>query len=506
MTQLFDVAVIGGGINGCGIAADAAMRGLSVILIEKDDIASKTSSSSTKLIHGGLRYLEYFNFSLVRKSLHERQILLNMAPHLVKPMPFVLPYKQSLRPSWILRIGLFLYDHLSPGNTLPRSQLVHRSMRAYYFLPLSNQFNKGFLFYDGVTDDARLTLANALQAKKHGALIYTRTELVGANIHHNTWDLQLKTKNGHEQSIHARTIINATGPWVQSINRLLAIPEHHTLSLVKGSHLVVPRLYDGDHAYLLQNDDKRIVFVIPFHGFSMIGTTEVLLADNLDKVTISNEEITYLFQLVSNYFKQTLTSASLITTWSGVRPLLADGDAEMRTMSRDYVFHFTEHPAPAIIIYGGKITTYRQLACEVVDKLQVVFPTLSPSITDKTPLPGAFLGNMNYQQYQTFALKQYRWLDKSVLTRLLSTYGTQTDTLLAGCQKKSELGYHFGHGLYEREVEYLILEEWATECNDILWRRTKLGLLFNSEELDKLSQYLINQSIKQETNPAPYCQ
>jgi glycerol-3-phosphate dehydrogenase len=489
MNQIFDVAVIGGGINGCGIAADAAMRGLSVVLVEKDDLASKTSSSSTKLIHGGLRYLEHYNFALVKKSLDERQLLLKLAPHLVRPIPFVLPYEQSIRPSWFLRAGLFLYDNLSRINKLPKSKLIKRGKESLYFPPLAEEFKKGFLFYDCTTDDARLTITNALQAREHGATILTETELLDTKVSDGLWHLRVKTKNT-EITLIARSVVNAAGPWVESTNERLTIPSQYKMSLVKGSHLVVHKLYEGNHAYLLQNDDKRIVFVIPYHGYSMIGTTDVVFSGNLDDIAISTNEINYLFELAANYFKKQLLRENIINTWSGVRPLIAASTDSPQTISRDYTYHFTMKPAPAVTIYGGKITTYRQLAQEAVNELKAVFPSLPESTTHNSPLPGALWGKMNYKNYRHYAEEQYYWLETNILERFLETYGTRTEALLDECKKTSDLGLHFGNGLYQREVDYLLQEEWATTCDDILWRRTKLGLYFTAESSEPLAYYL----------------
>lgn len=492
MDCLFDVAVIGGGINGCGIAADASIRGLSVVLVEKNDLASHTSSSSTKLIHGGLRYLEHFNFAYVKKSLNERQTLLNMAPHLIHPLAFVLPYEQSLRPAWLLKSGLFLYDNLSRKNRLPKSRLIKRSRNEHYFSPLGTQLNKGFIFYDCATDDARLTVENALQAKQHGATILTNSELVNATISDGLWHLNIN--NG--KCIKTRTVINATGPWALPVNQTLGIASKHHLSLVKGSHLIVPKLYEGNHAYLLQNEDKRVVFVIPWNGFSMIGTTEEVFSNNLDKVSISPDETAYLFKIISRYFNCQLTEANIITTWSGVRPLLSAEGQSPQTLARDYAYNFTTEPAPAISIYGGKLTTYRQLAEDVVNELKAVFPALPKSVTNERPLPGAVFGNRTFDAYRSFAENKYAWLDKTLLNRLLNTYGTNTELLLENCTQQAHLGLHFGCGLYQRETDYLLQREWATTCEDILWRRTKLGLEFSVENKEQLKDYLVKKSIK----------
>ena len=305
---IYDVVIIGGGINGCGCAADAALRGLSVLLCEQDDLASKTSSSSSKLIHGGLRYLEHFHFNLVKKALAERQTLMQLAPFLVRPLALVLPHDKKMRPLWMVRLGLFLYDHLNKKNTLPHSRLIHRLKQTLYFEPLNKDINKGFVFYDGTTDDARLTITNALQAKQHGAKIMTQTALIQASVINNVWQLTFQTASGTPFQVLAKSIINAAGPWVERVNRLLNIPLNHTISLIKGSHIVIPKLYDGEHAYLLQNNDERVVFAIPFHGHTMVGTTDVPLSETLDEVTIESSEIDYLFTLIARFFNKPLTS------------------------------------------------------------------------------------------------------------------------------------------------------------------------------------------------------
>lgn len=490
MDQFFDVAIIGGGINGCGIAADAALRGLSVLLVEKDDLASKTSSSSSKLIHGGLRYLEYYNFSLVKKALDERQILLNLAPHLVHPLPMVLPYQQSMRPYWLLRAGLFLYDNLSRKNKLANTKSIERNTKSPYFIPLSEQFNKGFLFYDCKTDDSRLTIANALQAKEQGAIIRNNTQLIKAETENNLWYLTLKPKKGEEYVIKAKVVINATGPWVESINQLLGIPTRFKISLVKGSHIVVHRLYEGEHAYLLQNQDNRVVFLIPYHGYTLIGTTDVAFDGSPNEVNISSAEVNYLFDLVNSYLKSSLKKKDIINSWSGLRPLLASAGEELKALSRDYASCYTEVPAPAVTIYGGKITTYRKAALETVNLLKPVFPNLKSSLTSITPLPGATVSNWTFADYVEHANEKYYWLESELRERYLSSYGTRSELILNECSKIEDLGRHFGSGLYQVEVNYLLREEWASTCDDILWRRTKLGLNFLPENKLALESYI----------------
>ena len=488
MDRVFDVVIIGGGINGCGCAADAALRGLSVLLVEKDDLASKTSSSSSKLIHGGLRYLEYLDFKLVKKALNERQMLLTLAPHLVHPLAIVLPHEKKMRPAWLLRAGLFLYDQLSRTNKLPHSKLIHRTKRSPWFKPLVERLKKGFLFYDCVTDDARLTIINALQAKEHGATIMTQTALIKAVTDKHQWRLTLQNKSSAPFEVTATTVINATGPWVESVNQLLNIPLQHTMSLIKGSHIVVHKLYEGEHAYLLQHDDNRVVFVIPYHGHTMIGTTDIPFTDKLDDVSIESREIDYLFALVQRYFNKQLHHSDIINTWSGVRPLISAMDKKASALSRDYTWHFAHLPAPSVTIYGGKITTYRQLANDVINQLQTVFPELPDSSTHNTPLPGA----LGFNTYQEQAKEKYYWLNESTLTRYLDSYGTRTELLLAGCTSMTDLGICFTDRLYQIEVDYLIREEWAKTCDDILWRRTKLGLSMDAESQRTLTDYISN--------------
>ncbi len=490
MDHVFDLAIIGGGINGCGCAADAVARGLSVVLCEQDDLASQTSSNSSKLIHGGLRYLEYFDFKLVKKALDEQQTLLQIAPHLVHPQRFILPFRKKTRPLWLLKTGLFIYDHLSRINALPNSQLIRRKTTLDYFQPLQEQFNKGFSFYDCTTDDARLTIANAIQAAEHGASILTKTRLVKAEIRHHGWQLTLQSTTQGLFQINAKAVINATGPWVSAVSELLQIPLQHHMSLVKGSHIVVPKLYEGEHAYMLQHEDKRIVFIIPYHGYTMIGTTDVDYQGALDAVHIDQQEISYLCDLSNYYFKKQITPNDIVYNWSGIRPLLSAIGKKASALSRDYCVRFTQQPAPSLTIYGGKITTYRQLAQQALDALAPVFPNLPPSNTQNMPLPGAIFQNKPLPEYFEYAHQCYHWLDKPLLTHYLENYGTRTDCILANCTKMADLGIRFSAMLYQCEVDYLVHQEWAVTNADILWRRTKLGFNMDADEQTHLSGYL----------------
>ncbi len=499
---IYDLIIIGGGIHGCGCAADAATRGLSVLLCEQDDIASKTSSSSSKLIHGGLRYLEHYELGLVKKSLDEQQILRDIAPHLVHPLAFVLPHDKLSRPRWLLRSGLFLYDHLSQTNNLPNTQYVDRIHQPTLFDPLNMSLTDGFIFYDCKTDDARLTLANALLAKQQGADILPQTALTHALVNAGIWQLTLQPKCGDPIQVQARALINATGPWVQSVNQLLKTPLRYNVSLVKGSHLVIHSLYEGEHGYLLQHKDKRVIFVIPYHGYTLVGTTDQIYTDDLSHMTIAPAEVDYLGDMIKQYFNKPFNKSDLIQTWSGVRSLLSSPDGkDASELSRDYVFDYSDTLAPIITIYSGKLTTYRQLAALAVDKLQAVFKELAPSSSKNTPLPGATHLNMNFDAYQRYAYEKYHWLDDTILKHYLQTYGTLTEHILHACTQPSDLGIAFTELLYEIEVDYLIREEWARCADDILWRRTKLGLGISQEAYQTLHDYcLINQQIHSTKN------
>lgn len=500
MAQLVDVAIIGGGINGCGCAADAALRGLSVVLLEQDDLASKTSSSSTKLIHGGLRYLEYYEFNLVKKALEERQRLLTLAPQIVHPQAFILPYQKTMRPSWFLRLGLFFYDNLSKKNRLPHCQSINRH-NSNYFQPLKHDFKQGFLFYDAAADDARLTVINALQAKKYGASIRPREKVVHTEIINNIWYLTIKPQTGALYQLRAKTLINATGPWVEHTASLTQTILGQKMSLVKGSHIVVPKLYAGSQAYFLQHADKRVIFVIPFHGYSMIGTTDVPFSGDLEQITISDDEINYLLGLTNSYFNTQITAHNIVSSWSGVRPLIAQ-NKKASALSRDYSYEMHSNPAPLISILGGKITTYRQLAEEVIDQLTPFFPSLKKSITKNTPLPGASLRSMDFTQYIVYAQQQYHWLPQQLLNRYMYTYGTNTELILAGCSNTESMGQHFAADLYQVELDYLIQHEWAQSSDDVLMRRTKLGLALKPEERELIQAYIEAKIIARKSNQA----
>jgi len=493
MIEEYDVLVIGGGINGCGIAADAASRNLSVILCEKKDLSNATSSASTKLIHGGLRYLEQFNLQLVRKSLNERQTLQAIAPHLISPLEFVIPLlPNASRSPWFLRLGLFLYDHLSNKNTLPKTKWLTKNSNNLYFSNLQNSINSALSYFDCATDDARLTITNAIQARYFGANIQKHTEFISAQKTDGRWLATLKKSNNQEIKIFTKAIINASGPWVNKIDHLLDVESPYHITLVQGSHIIMPKLYQGNFAYMLQHTDKRIVFVIPYHGYSMIGTTDSHFEGDINNIKITSSEIKYLIEIINNYFKTRFSEKDIIHSWSGVRPLIAEKKKSLKHISRDYKLYLTNGSAPILSIYGGKITTYRQLAQEAVDMLSSVFPNLPPSKTAKTPLPSWYLENTDFVAYCKQAKQKYHWLPDRLLNRYLSSYACLTDLILKNCHTISHLGENFNHGLFAQEVDYLVEHEWATSVEDILWRRTKLGLKFSGVECENLKKYLKN--------------
>jgi glycerol-3-phosphate dehydrogenase len=470
----FDLLVVGGGINGAAIARDAAGRGLDVLLVEKDDLAAHTSAASSKLIHGGLRYLEQYEFALVREALHERAILLRTAPHIVRPLRFVLPDPPGGRPFWLLRIGLFLYDLLRGRDELPRSKALRAPDPA---------LKPGFRlasYWDAIVDDARLVVLNARDAADRGAEIATRTELLSARRDGEAWTAEL---SGGRQ-VRAGMIVNAAGPWVADVlNARLGAGSASGVRLVKGSHMLVPRLWEGDHAYILQQEsDGRVVFALPWHGHSLIGTTDVPVAAPADAI-VSADEITYLCAAANAYFVRPISPADAIWSYAGVRALYDDGAAKAKDVTRDYRLELDPAPGPKLLsVFGGKITTARALALEALDKLGVG----GLRFTALSPLPG---GNVD-AAFNARLAALGTWLPAPVLTRLASAYGTRLDDLLGEAAGIADLGRHFGAGLYEAEVRYLIAAEFARTAEDILWRRTKLGLAMTNGEVAELERSL----------------
>ncbi|ALO47058.1 glycerol-3-phosphate dehydrogenase [Pseudohongiella spirulinae] len=487
-----DLLVIGAGINGAGIAADAAGRGLSVILCDQADIAGATSSSSTKLIHGGLRYLETWQFRLVRESLQEREVLLKAAPHIIWPMRFCLPHHPGLRPKWMIRLGLFLYDHLSRRISLPASSQIKFDAEE----PLQSRYSVGFEYSDCWVDDARLVIMNARQAANHGALVLPRTKCVSLVKAKSTadqspqWSARLVNQLTQQQTeVRARCVINASGPWVdQFVRQTSAVKSQHRIRLVKGSHIVVPRFYSGDESYLLQNSDGRVVFVIPYEqDFCLIGTTEQDYAGDPQQAVISQEEITYLCQLVGEYFNHRITPTDVCHHYAGVRPLMDEDEENASKVSRDYTLELSHDPAPLLSVYGGKITTYRRLAEAVLHKLSPVFGEL-PDWTASACLPGGDFGTQPGLLAEM--TQRYPFVEKGQMSQWIRRYGTLINVMLKDCRDQSDLGTELGPGLFSIEVDYLVRHEWACTAEDVLWRRTKLGLRFSANDVQELTDYI----------------
>jgi len=491
---LYDIAIIGGGVNGCGIARDAAGRGLSVFLAEKDDLASGTSSASTKLIHGGLRYLEYYEFRLVRESLREREVLWAMAPHIIEPLRFILPHMKGLRPAWLIRLGLFLYDHLGGRVLLPGSHFVDLKSDPVG-RPLRSALSKGFEYSDCAVDDARLVILNAQDAAARGAHIRTRTEVTSATRNGDHWVIALKdNQSGKTSSIRARTLVNATGPWIGDVVATrITVPSKARIRMVKGSHIVVPRMFEHDKAYIFQNPDQRIIFAIPYqHDFTLIGTTDIDYRGKPEDVAAGSDEIAYLCQAVSEYFSRAVSPDDVVWSYSGVRPLYDDGKSAAQEATRDYVLERDGSPGGAVVInvFGGKITTYRKLAEEVLGKLKPWLPAMEKAWTAGAALPGGDFPVDGRAALAAQLARQYPEIPTALLNRYARTYGTLSAVILGQSTIVGDLGYHFGAGLYRREVDYLFHNEWAVSAEDIVWRRTKLGLTMSFEEIADLSSWL----------------
>jgi len=484
-----DLIVIGGGVNGAGIAMDAAGRGLKVLLCEMNDLASATSSNSSKLIHGGLRYLEYYEFRLVREALAERESLLRNAPHIMWPLRFRLPHRPHLRPSWMIRAGLFLYDHLAKRDLLPGS----RGIRFESDSPLVSHISRGFEYSDGWVDDARLVVLIAMAARERGADIRTRSRCVKAVRDGEFWAVTLQNSQTGEQETHySRALVNAAGPWVSRLfDETMSAPPPKQIRLVKGSHIVVPRIHDEPQAYILQNEDNRIVFVIPYEdNFSLVGTTDVDYSGDPGEAVISPEETEYLISVVNSHFKHQISASDVVWSYAGVRPLMDDENGSAQKASRDYTFETDAAPgkAPLLSVFGGKITTYRKLAEAATSSLCKFFPAAGPVWTRTATLPG---GDFETQQGLQAALaRQFPWLPVAMARRFVRTYGTLCHYILDGCQSLDDLGPSFGATLHAREVQYLVEHEWARTVEDILWRRTKLGLYLQDAERAKLETYL----------------
>jgi glycerol-3-phosphate dehydrogenase len=486
----YDLAIIGGGINGAGIARDAAGRGLRAILVEQNDLASGTSSASTKLIHGGLRYLEHYAFRLVREALIEREVLLRMAPHIIRPLRFVLPPEKGLRSGPLLRLGLFIYDHLGGRKILPGTQtldLTHHEVG----VPLKRRYKYGFQYSDCWVDDARLVVLNALDARERGADIRTRTKCVRAD-RGDLWRLVLNQR-GRREEITARVLVNAAGPWIGEVSEtILRQPGPCPVRLVKGSHIVVPRLFDHDCAYIFQNPDRRIVFAIPFHGdFTLIGTTDETFTGDPAGVAAQPHEIRYLCAAATHYFRQAITPEDVVWTYSGVRSLYDDGASKPEDVTRDYRLDLDKEygRAPLLTIYGGKITTYRHLAEDALAMLAHFFAHGEPW-TSGTHLPGGDFPVDGLPGQIEMARQRWPFLSDGHVRRLVGAYGTRIARILGAAKNEADLGQRFGADLTEAEIRYLMEQEWAQDADDVLWRRSKLGLRFAPAERDALARFM----------------
>jgi glycerol-3-phosphate dehydrogenase len=495
MSEVLDLFVVGGGINGAGIACDATGRGLKVGLCEMNDFASATSSASSKLIHGGLRYLEHYEFRLVRESLMEREVLLAKMAHIAWPLRFVLPHEPHLRPAWMLRLGLFIYDHLNLKMRLPKTETVDLA-RSSFGAGLKPGFRKGFVYSDGWVDDARLVIGNLRSARDRGAEIHARHRCVSARRVDGLWQVELEeVTTGRRKSLRARGLVNASGPWVKSwLDSVEGVATRKRVKLVKGSHIVVPKLHDGDHAFILQNSDQRIVFVIPYErDFSLIGTTDIAL-DGAEPgpVTISPEEITYLCDLANHYMARKIGPGDVAWSYSGVRPLFDDGSDDPSEVTRDYVLETADEAgkAPLLSVFGGKITTYRRLAEHALEDLRGYYPKMGEAWTHREPLPDGEMPYADFELFMSGLEKAYPKMPPVFLHRLARRHGAGSADVLGDAKTVADLGEHFGGDLYEREADHFMRNEWAQEPEDVLWRRTKEGLHMSPPEREAFAEWM----------------
>lgn len=492
----YDLVVIGGGVNGAGIARDAAGRGLKVLMCEKDDLAQHTSSASTKLVHGGLRYLEHYDFMLVRHALGEREVLLRAAPHIIWPLRFILPHHKALRPRWLIRLGLFLYDHLGGRKLLPASHGVdlkkHEAGKA-----LKNEYTSGFEYSDCWVQDARLVTLNVMDAAERGCDVRVRTECTDIIRGNGEWTVNLHEHlTGQSSSVTARAIVNASGPWVEkTLNLDEEHDSRHGVRLVKGSHVVVPKLFDHPYTYIFQNADNRILFAVPYENdFTLLGTTDVEIHAEPGTEQIEEKEIDYICRNASEYFEQAIKPEQVVWTYTGVRPLYDDASDNASKVTRDYKLDLdTRKGAPILSVYGGKITTFRKLAEQAVDMLKPELGFSEGAWTSPEPLPGGDIPNANFDGFLNECRRQYGWMDSVVLNDYARNYGTRIHKLVGSAQCMDDLGHHFGGPLYQAEVHYLIEHEWARTAADILWRRSKKGLHTPKGTEDVLQQWIDSQ-------------
>lgn len=490
--EIADLFIIGGGINGAGFARDAAGRGLKVILCEKDDLAEGTSSRSGKLVHGGLRYLEYYEFRLVREALIEREVLMNAAPHIIWPLRFVLPHSPEDRPAWLVRLGLFLYDHLGGRRKLPgtRTLDLHRDPEG---VAIKDKYKRGFEYSDCWVDDARLVVLNALDAANHGATVLTRCACISARREDGFWIVMTRNNvTGEQSEYRVRMLINAAGSWVSNvITRVANSNSSRNVRLVKGSHIIVPKFWEGLNAYLIQNHDKRVIFINPYEGDkALIGTTDIQYEGRVEDVFVDDEEVDYLLAAVSRYFKAKLSRDDVLDKFSGVRPLFDDGQGNPSAVTRDYVFDLDETGgAPILNIFGGKITTYRELSERGLAKISKFFPQMGKDWTDKAPLPGGDIQNADFETFREKLKEDYPWMSRSLRQHYGRLYGTLVTKIVGEATDLSGLGQHFGGNFYEAEVLYLVEHEWAKTTEDILWRRTKHKLSLTKDEISVFEKW-----------------
>jgi len=491
---MLDIFIIGGGVNGCGIARDAVGRGFSVALAEMNDLASGTSSRSTKLVHGGLRYLEHYEFRLVRESLMEREVLWASAPHIIHPLRFVLPHHKGLRPAWLLRLGLFLYDHIGGRKRLPKTKTIDLT-RDPAGAPLKGDYRLGFEYSDCWVDDARLVALTARDAAERGARIDTRTRVTNAERVGNHWRITLRDElTGETRQVEARLLINAAGPWVDRVLRgMSGADAGHHVRLVQGSHIVVPKLFEHDRCYIFQNADGRIIFAIPYEDdFTLIGTTDRDYTGDLEEIEISDEETDYLCAAASEYFRQAVRREQIVWSYAGVRPLYDDGATSAQEATREYVLKVDGDPdAPKIInVFGGKITTFRKLSEHVLEHVEAALGKRGPAWTARGILPGGDLPAGGIDAKVALLVERYPAIDRALIERLVRHYGTRARSILGIARKEAELGRNFGAGLTQAEVHYLIEQEWARSAEDIVWRRSKLGLRMSAAEIAALDAYM----------------
>ncbi|MBU6235224.1 MAG: glycerol-3-phosphate dehydrogenase [Alphaproteobacteria bacterium] len=486
----YDIAIIGGGVNGTAIARDAAGRGHSVVLLEKGDLASGTSSASTKLIHGGLRYLEYGELRLVKKALAEREVFLKTAPHIVSPMRFVIPLPEKGRPAWMVRVGLGLYDHLARRDVLPNAERI-KTTEHDFVKPLFGNLRGCFAYSDCWVDDARMVVLQAVDARRQGAAVWPRTGVRDITPANGLWEIETDT----DRRIHARMVVNAAGPWVRQLleKNGLAQPSTPKVRLVRGSHIIVPAIFEGDQSYLLQQPDGRVVFAIPYeHKFTLIGTTDVEHTGGPDAPPhCTPDEAAYLCDAVNRYFTKQTLPAQIVWSYSGVRPLFDDGRGKAAAVTRDYHLHASRHQnAPMLSVYGGKITTARVLAEAVLADAEKIIGRKAGPWTSSVPLPGGDIVDRDFHEFLADMAAHYHWFEGDALLRYARAYGSWLGRILGSATRPEQLGRNFGHGLFEAEVEYLRDEEWARSADDILWRRTKLGLHVSPDTANMLRRHI----------------